>query len=114
MLALTLLAARTTVHIHHRDGSINTSQGFGIFSVAIPANQAGLLIDARGFGLLSMGDSLSLGYAEQKMALLTDACRVVFWIESTEQAEAVTRLVGGRGSVDAMCTVGPGSLDKHR
>jgi len=114
ILALTPLAACTTVHIHNGDGSISTSQGFGILSVAIPVNQPGLLIDARGVGLLSMGDSLSLGYTEQKMALLTDACRVVFWIDSTEQAEAVTRLIGSRGSLDAMCMVGPGSLEEHR
>jgi len=109
ILALTSLAACTTVHIHNSDGSLSTSQGFGILSVAIPRNPSGLLVDARGVGLLRIGDSLSLGYVEQKMAFLTDECRVVFWIESAEQAEAVTRLVG---NVDAMCMVGPGSTDK--
>ena len=103
ILSLTSLAACTTVHIHNGDGSISTTHGFGVLSVAIPSTQSGLLIDARGFGLLSMGNSLSLGYVEQKVALLTDSCRVVFWIDNAEQAAAVTRLLG---SLDGICTVG--------
>jgi len=110
-LSLALVTACTTVHIHNSDGSISTSNGFGMLSVAIPSNQPELLIEARGFGLLSMGDSLTLGYAEQKMALLTDSCRVVFWIDNSQQVEAVTRLLG---SLDGICTVGDGSINVHK
>lgn len=52
ILSLTSLAACTTVHIHHSDGSIGTCNGFGMLSVAIPSNPPRLLIAARGFGLL--------------------------------------------------------------
>lgn len=87
----------TSVHVHHKDGSINTTRGFGIINVSMSEKNSGYIIDAKGVGLVKIGSNLTLGYTKQKIAALDNSCRVIFWLEDVAQTEKVVGLLKNIG-----------------
>jgi len=90
-LAISLTAC-SSVHIHRLDGSVDVSQGFGVVNIVTPENMP-LVVNVDGVGVHLLSDSFFLGYSRVSAAYLDESCRVVFWIDSTEQAKNIATLL---------------------
>jgi len=100
VLALLAMSGCASVHIDGGDGDVRVERQLGMLSVQLAPRHRSLLAQTTALGVVRAWDGMTLGYYDASLvALAPDDCRVVVWVERTEQVDEVNRLLAGRPDV---------------
>lgn len=102
ILLATASAACARLEIHGRDGSVKIEHHFGVLAISLAPAAAAQVVSTTGFGVISTGRGVVIGYHDVEMALLGRDCRLILWIEKDEHLIAAYELLGER---DDLCVV---------
>jgi hypothetical protein len=96
-LAACVITSCVTVTVVDRQGQkVDVKRSVGAIRIGLAPSADALVAQSKGIGLINSPLGLSLGYSRQTIAALPASCRIVAWIDRTEQAEALARLTTGR------------------
>ncbi len=106
LAAMALLAAASAacarLEIQGQDGSVEVERHFGVLAITLAPAAAAQVVSTTGFGVISTGRSVVIGYHNVELALLGRDCRLILWVEKAEHLTAAYELLGER---DDLCVI---------
>lgn len=101
--AIVALVGCTTIRIESTvdPASVRMERHWGVLAVDLGGARSPYVADVSSFGLLRSPFGWTAGYARQNWAALDDECRVVVWVFTRDDLEAVRQLASNNAG---LCT----------
>lgn len=80
-----------SVHITQANGQVQTIRQFGVLKVEVSDPQQAVIGSSSGFGVIGSPLGWSVGYTQQRWALMGTGCRAVVWAAPGAVVNAGTR-----------------------
>jgi hypothetical protein len=91
------LAGCAVVRIESEGGDVRVERHWGVLAVNLAPTERSLLAETTALGVVKAWDGVTLGYYDSSLVALTpDDCRLVVWVEGSEQVAELRRLLGDR------------------
>ena len=95
-------AACTTVTIIEKSGHVKVERALGFVSIKLSPGAEALLSELSVLGFVATPLGISIGYAHERLAVLSDSCKIVIWLNNKEQLNNFHRLFS---ESDELCPV---------
>ncbi len=108
-LAMVVLCGCTQISVHEGDGTVTQERSFGAVILKAEPGTQPILFQAKGLGVVTAGNRVTLGYVNADYALLpVGDCRIVIWIDKDMKVQALDAV---RDLGDRVCLAGPGAAE---
>jgi hypothetical protein len=91
-LIVTAPSGCTIIEIADSDGATRIERRVGFTSITVRPTREAVVARLRSFGLANTPLGFTAGYAMHQLAALGTDCRVVFWVESEQEIQALKKL----------------------
>ncbi|MCL1037359.1 hypothetical protein L2750_09345 [Shewanella submarina] len=93
LLLLLFLVGCTTVKITDTDGSVSVTREFGFIQISANPEEGAVYTDISVLGYATTPLGQVVGYSKQSIAVMSEKCKLVLWVDNTVNPSIVKELL---------------------
>lgn len=89
----------TTVKITDRNGSVTVKRDFGVIKLSANPQEGAVYADVSLIGYATTPLGQVIGYSKQSIAVMSENCKLVLWVNNSTNPLVVNELLKGNASI---------------